>query len=216
MHNEHIKVLVDNSATVGALNNMGSAKSITLDVHSKLVWGWVLDHNCWLTVAHIPGILNVEADEQSRKSEIRTEWKLNEQDFNLIKAELQFNPTIDLFATRINCQLPRFLSFRPDPEAEAIDAFTLSWSHLRFYAFPPFICVDQVLQKIVYDKATGIIVVPDWPNQIWYHRFTDMIIRDIILPPRMDLLMLPNNLEMVHPLANQLILRAALVTGTGL
>ena len=39
--NQHIKVLADNTATVGAINNMGSSKSVTL--HSKIgVWEWIL------------------------------------------------------------------------------------------------------------------------------------------------------------------------------
>ena len=30
------------------------------------------------------------------------------------------------------------MSYRPDPEAIAIDAFSLNWSNLNFYSFPPF------------------------------------------------------------------------------
>ena len=44
---------------------------------------------------------------------------------------------IDLFASRINIQLPRFAAYRPDPEAETINAFSIQWTNLKFYAFPP-------------------------------------------------------------------------------
>ena len=70
---KHIKVLVDNTATVGAINNMGSSKSVSLDRNIKAVWGWVLMNDNWITASHIPGILNVDADKESRKAETRTE-----------------------------------------------------------------------------------------------------------------------------------------------
>ena len=108
------------------------------------------------------------------------------------------------------------MQHRPDPEAEVIDAaFSISWKELKFYAFPPFNCVvDRVLQKVVKDGATGILVAPDWPNQHWYHMFSEVVIDDIILPPRADLLYLPNNLELQHPLHKHLGLRVAVVSGT--
>ena len=34
--------------------------------------------------------------------------------------------------------------------------FSVSWTNLEFYAFPPFICVERELQKIRFDKATGM------------------------------------------------------------
>ena len=216
VHNQHIKVLVDNTAAVGAINNMGSSKSLTL--HSEVIdiWEWVLSKNNWITASHIPGILNIEADEESRKNETKTEWRLNPDAFEYIQQSLSFTPEVDIFASRINTQLPRFYAFRPDPDAEAIDAFCMDWADLKFYAFPPFICIDKVLQKIKFEKATGILVVPDWPNQHWYNSFSSIVIREIILFPRKDLLYLPSNSEAVHPLHQHLHLRAALVQGTAL
>ena len=213
INHKHIKVLTDNSATFGTINNMGSSKSIILDQHISAVWEWVLQNNNWITAAHIPGIYNVDADKESRKAETRTEWKLNSKIFLTGIQKLGFYPNIDLFASRINTQLPRFVAFRPDPEAEAIDAFSLAWTDHKFYAFPPFICVDRVLQKIINAKATGIVVVPDWPNQVWYHMFTEIIIADVTLPSRSDMLQLPSDLNMVHPLAQHLNLRMAFVSG---
>lgn len=55
-----------------------------------------------------------------------------------------------------------------DPDAYKVDAFTLNWSTLNFYAFPPFSVVSRMLQKIIDDKAEGIVVVPFWISQPWY------------------------------------------------
>ena len=213
---KHIKVLVDNTATVGAINNMGSSKSLSLHREIKEIWDWTLEQRNWITASHIPGVLNVEADAESRKNETRTEWKLNSELFHYTIDSLNFNPTIDIFASRTNTQLSRFFSYRPDPQAEVINAFTVDWHGIDFYAFPPFICIGRVLQKIRQDKATGILIVPDWANQNWYNIFSRMVIREILLSPREDLLHLPSDLKERHPLYKHLHLRAALVTGIDL
>ena len=199
--NKHIKVLTDNTSAVGAINNMGSSKSRSLNYYVKLIWDWTISRGNWLMAAHIPGVFNVEADEESRSNESKIEWKLDSEAFKYVMEELKFEPDIDLFASRINTQLPRFAAYRPDPEAETINAFSIQWTNLKFYASPPpppFSCMGRVLQNIALDKATGIIVAPDWPDQHWYHTLSDAIISYIILPPRRHLLHLPNNPTMKH------------------
>ena len=44
------------------------------------------------------------------------------------------------------------MACRPDPEAMAINAFTLSWSGIQFYAFPPFCIIPSMLQKMTKDN----------------------------------------------------------------
>ena len=39
-----------------------------------------------------------------------------------------------MFATRLSTQLPRFYSWKPDPLAEATDAFSQQWGQLKGYA----------------------------------------------------------------------------------
>ena len=59
--------------------------------------------------------------------------------------ELGFMPEIDLFASRINNLFTKYVSYKTGPSALAIDAFTLDWSKLMFYAFPPFSVIPAVL-----------------------------------------------------------------------
>ena len=125
--NKHIKVLSDNTATVGAINKMGSNKSWQLDLVVTSIWEWALARGNWLTATHIPGKFNLEADMESRKTEHHTERILNKEFFQYVIEELDFQPDIDLFTSHINNQLPRFAAFRPDLEAELIDTFTTSW-----------------------------------------------------------------------------------------
>ena len=67
---------------------------------------------------------------------------------------------IDLFASRLNEQLPEYVARQPDPECVAVNAFTIPWKFKMFYAFPPFSLIPRCIQKILQDKATGILITP--------------------------------------------------------
>ena len=76
-----------------------------------------------------------------------SDWMLDKKVFSkLQKTWGHFD--IDLFAARHNRQLPRYFSFKPDPEAEAVDALAQNWSNLKLYAFPPFILIGRCLRKL--------------------------------------------------------------------
>ena len=96
-------------------------------------------------------------------------------------SELDFTPEIDLFASRMNTQFPKYVSFKPDPSAFAMDAFTLDWSNIMFYAFPPFSVIPAVLSKIVAEKATGVCILPDWPTQGRYPKATQMLMKERVI-----------------------------------
>jgi hypothetical protein len=55
---------------------------------------------------------------------------------------LDVTPSIDLFASRLNYKCKPYVAFRPDPEAQAINAFHISWVNMCFYAFPPFCIIN--------------------------------------------------------------------------
>ena len=71
---------------------------------------------------------------------------LNKNAFEKIIQYLQFYPKIDLFASRLNKQLPVFVSYRPDPEAAYVNLFSMEWK-IEFYAFPPFSLIGRIIQK---------------------------------------------------------------------
>ena len=106
--NTHIFIKIDNTSAVAAINKMGSVKSLSLDMEAHEIWNWAISKNNWISATHIPGILNVEADRESRECETRTEWMLNKNSFHNVIRELQYTPSVDLFAGRINTQLKSF------------------------------------------------------------------------------------------------------------
>lgn len=66
-----------------------------------------------------------------------TEWMLNPKIFN--KISTLWGPfDIDIFASRLNKQWPKYVAWKPDPNSEFIDAFSVNLSKFYFYAFPPW------------------------------------------------------------------------------
>ena len=107
---------------------MGTSHSPFCNNLAGIIWDWCLDHNIWLSTAHIPGKLNVLADKESTNTNMRTEWALNQSVYCDAIAKLGFKPNVDLFASRLNYKAKPFVAYQPGPEAFAIDAFTLSWA----------------------------------------------------------------------------------------
>ena len=212
---KHIKLMVDNTTAVATINQMGTCHS---NLNNKLVqqiWEWCILHGVWLTVAHIPGKSNTEADRESRLTRKETEWCLDRSIYSAVIQKLDVTPDIDLFASRLNHQLTPYIAYRPDPGALAVNAFHISWKEYTFYAFPPFCIIQRVLQKINIDQATGIIIVPNWPTQTWWPYLMSMLINyPIILPRKTRTLFLPAQPQEIHPLHTKLELLACPLSGT--
>ena len=66
----------------------------------------------------------------------RLDWMLCPRVFQKINHQLGLLE-IDLFPSRLSTQLPTFVSWRPDPEVMATDAFMISWTGMKAYANPP-------------------------------------------------------------------------------
>ena len=81
-----------------------------------------------------------------------------------------------------------------------------------FYTFPHFTCIPRVLQKVCHDKTEGILLVPEWPNQLWYTQYTEVIIKKVTLPSRSDLLALPSQTNIKHPVDTLLFREAVVAT----
>lgn len=213
---KHVKLMIDNTTAVSVINNMGTCHSPRCNSIAVQIWEFCKLHNVtWLTTAHIPGSSNVIADRESRQFHSEdAEWTIDPKVLNKALDALNFKPKIDLFASRLNKQFSTYCSFRPDPDASFIDAFSISWSDKQFYCFPPISCVLRVLQKIIQDKATGVIVVPKWPSQSWYPILTSLFaLPPITLSPSKNLLSLPAFPEVNHPLHRKMSLLICLLSG---
>ena len=90
---------------------------------------------------------------------------------------------MDLFATRFSAQLARFFSWRPDPMAEATNAFLQDWRKVRGFAHPPWCLITRVLAKVLGQGTSLVLVTPCWPTQAWFPQLLQMLIDyPLVLP----------------------------------
>ena len=177
-----IQVRTDNSTTMACINRKGSAKDNCNNI-TRLIWLWCLDKDIKLVAVHLPGIMNIEADKESRKKRY-PEWCLNKEVFQeLNKVMGPFS--VDLFASRNAHQLDRYISWKPDPGAWHIDAMSLEWNYEGLYCFPPLCMISLILARIQQQKATMTIIAPRWPQQVWYPTLMGMLIETPIMLPKM-------------------------------
>ena len=147
--------------------------SQNLTAITKELWLWCLQRDITLIAEHLLGVQNTVADEESRVMNDRTDWKLNPEVFSRIDREL----AVDLFASRLTNQLPRYFSWRPDPEAEAMNAFSQQWDKLggKGYANPPWNLVGRTLSQVQAQRVTIVLVAPVWKAQTWYPTLLGML-----------------------------------------
>lgn len=210
-HSCNVLLRIDNTTAIALINKMGGVRYPKLNKVCNQIWDWCEANDIWIFASYIKSKDNIEADKQSRLLPTETEWELAPWAFELIIKEFG-NFTIDLFASEANAKCSRFISWKKDPASEAVDAFTVSWSQEFFYAFPPFSMILKTLQKIITDKAKGVLVVPYWPTQAWYPLFGQLLVGDPIkFKPKSDLLRCP--FRETHPLSSSLTMIAGQLYG---
>lgn len=207
----YIQLLTDNSTTVACINNMGSTKVLCNDI-ARDIWLWCLSHSNCVTATHLPGCLNIEADAESRVDRHNIEWHLDTQVFAEVINRFGLCD-VDLFASRVNAQLRKYVSWKPDPDAFAIDAFSLDWSLFKAFCFPPFSLIPRVLQRIEVLEAECVLVVPLWTTQVWFTKLLRLLVElPVMLPRKENLLSHPLTGEH-HPLLKKMKLVACSLSG---
>jgi hypothetical protein len=121
---------------------------------------------------------------------------------------------VDLFSASWNHQHDRFISWRPQPGAWAVNAFSKNWGEFKAYAFPPFSMISRCLAKVKAEEARLLLICPVWPSQIWFPSLLELACdTPRILPPKSDILLSAQG--DYHPLAekSQLLLSAWMLSG---
>ena len=181
----------------------------------KSIWQWATHRNIWLSAAYVSSSDNTIADFKSQHFEDNTEWSLSLALFQKLTQQFSI-PWVDLFASRLNHQVDTFVSWKPEPQAWAIDAFSLNWKDIMFYAFPPFSVLGRVLSKIKMEQASGILVLPLWPTQPWFPVMMDLLVgHPRLVKPNPNNLLIKGNPLLLHPLHTKYFIRSTL-RNTGL
>lgn len=86
----------------------------------------------------------------------------------------------NLINTFENKKCKQFVSWPSEPGALVINAVTIKWTNLKFYAFPLFALILRALVKVKMDKAEGTFVVHNWPYKPWYSLFVELIVGELV------------------------------------
>lgn len=207
----HIQLMTDNSTTVACINHLGSTKPECNEV-ARSIWLWCLSKNNFVTAVHLPGSENVEADWESRLDRHQIEWKLDPDIFQAISSALG-GCDLDLFASRVNAQLEKYVSWQADPSAFAVDAFSLNWANFRAYCFPPFSLLPRFLQRLEVQEADCVLVAPCWTTQSWFTKMLRLLVDHPVLLPARDNLLTHPLTGACHPILNKTRLMACPLSG---
>lgn len=175
----------DNTSNVANVNR-GGGTSPALTTVARRVWEFCHVWECSVRAEHKPGTENERADKLSRTVHDNSDWRLDPMLFRRVEA--LWGPfTVDLFATRLNAQLPRYFSFRPDPGASALDALAQPWLPERAYGNPPFGLAGKVLRKVREEKATVVLILPVWRSSVWWPLLLELLVElPRVLPRKFD------------------------------
>lgn len=173
---------------------------LRLDKLTFYIWTWCLEKNNFLSASYLKGSDNYMADFYSRNFFGSSEWMLKKKIFQRICLEF-FTPDIDLFASRINCQLKKYVSYFPSPDSFKNDAFSYEWTSYEPYLLPPISLIGKVVNKLVENKVQrAILIMPLWRSQFGFPFIMDLLISiPVRLPRHRELLTLPHD-GTVHPL----------------
>ena len=193
--NVTILLQMDNVTAVSYINQKGGTVSQLLCQLALTIWTWCVERNITLLAEHLLGHLNLQADEESRTAKDHCDWMLNQSIFQRINSVM--GPLeMDLFASGLTKQLPRFNSWKPDPEAEATDAFKQNWAAYRGFANPPWCLIHRCLTKLKKQTARMVLITPLWKTQPWYPLLLELL-EDLPrrIPHQPDLVVMPQGQE---------------------
>ena len=186
LRNKNILCFCDNTTAVSTVLKKGSQHAIRDKITVRL-FSLVASLGSSLTATHLAGSLNSTADGLSRKdyTNERLEWSLDALTMQFIRAHLNFTPNIDLFASHLNFKFKPYCSFKRDPGAMQVDAFTVDWSKWLPFAYPPFSILDRCLAKLDADKVRDLaLVAPLWPTAPFFGTMLRHLkARPVLMPP---------------------------------
>ena len=162
---KHVRVINAWQHNTAYVNNEGKIKSEFCNEIAKELWVFCTSQNMWVSAAHIPGTQNPEADNFSRNFHGAIEWKRSTHLFQKISSMFG-NPTVDVFASRINYQIGRYISWKLDLKTLAIDAFLIKWNTEFYLIFPPFSFLGKVTAKSTETKRKPLQWSPNGPRSI--------------------------------------------------
>jgi hypothetical protein len=160
--NSTVEINIDNTTAVSDINKIGATRPIALCTVALEISSWCEERDIELHAVYLPGKFNSIAYEESRRPLTAGDWMLSTSAFENIQRI--WGMKVDLFARSWNRQLKIFVSWFPQPETVATDAFTLNWKYIQSYTFPPSHSSLEAHSRPSYNSVDH----PLWPTQPWF------------------------------------------------
>ncbi|KAI9555049.1 reverse transcriptase [Daphnia sinensis] len=192
------RIMLDNVTTVHYINKARGSRSRRLTDISAQIVKWGETRELSVHAIHLLGALNFVADRLSR----------SEPDA-IGNYARKYSSTYS--GSLWNRQLDSCVSWRLQPGALTVDAFSVNWTWMRGYAFPPFCLIQKILSKTMRDLAEITLIAPCWLAQAWFPTVLELVSEPPLkLPPEGNL---REPLGQSYPLAGSLILIAWQLSG---
>ena len=177
--------MTDNTTAVACIKNQGTLRSLPLLDLSRKILEFCLEEKITPVMKHLPGYLNVLADQESRLFPVSTEWGIDPTTFKMVWN--RFAPkgvkACELFATRFNNHLEEFVSPFPDDLAVGTNAFSIPWNKWdAVYLFPPIACMGEVMANLKNYKGGGVLIAPMHTGAPWFTNLLDRAKEHMRLP----------------------------------
>ena len=199
-----IAILTDNMTSLSYMRKQGGrVYEIAEPMVRLLLW---LYHRYLIKAwsAHIPGMINTQADDQSRLDDDTREYKLAERVQEKVFQALG-QPDLDCMATKSNVitGVRAFISGTLDARSSAIDFLTPAEAVQQLvaqavlpYIFPPQepMMIHRALRVAVQLKVKRFLfVAPIWPGQSWWPIMTRMMVDYPYIMARSGAIVPPTN-----------------------
>ena len=110
---------------------MGRSISEICSEVAKHLWHFCIQESIWILRVHIPGKESTVVDYMSRFLSENTEWQLAPIIFKNTAHSFNFIPQLDLFVSYFNSKVPCYVSWFPDSNAVANNAFSVPWKNKK-------------------------------------------------------------------------------------
>jgi hypothetical protein len=115
----------------------------------------------------IPLKMNHQADALSRNVQWKDpDWEISTGGWRRIVQKFGIMD-VDRMASRSNTKLLRYNLRFKEKEVEAVDCMNQDWRETLSFVHPPFAMIPKLLDLIVKQGVSAVLVVPNWKGASW-------------------------------------------------